>query len=89
MNTDSKIIYQHRFYLDKQAGWTDWETTSVVHYEEVKEYSRNGYRYQVRVLHEAEREGYLPTDEDVEDEKACRESKLGLSCAVTQFNEIT
>lgn len=45
---DDSVIYQQRFYVDEQVGWTTWETIPENRVSEFEFYIENGRRYQMR-----------------------------------------
>ena len=53
------IIYQHRWYDESWTSWEPWKDCTEERYREMIEYIQDGYRYQVRVLTEQSRQGYM------------------------------
>jgi hypothetical protein len=66
LSANSSIFSQQRFYLDELSGWTDWEYCTPAEYTDIQEYIKWGKRYQLRVMIEQSREGYIVPETNAE-----------------------
>lgn len=66
LDNDSSIFSQSRFYLDEWNGWTDWKDCTPQEYVDIQEYIKIGKRYQLRLMKEQSREGYILPETNAE-----------------------